>query len=389
MGTTYSNCQVRSDSQESVVAALTGLLKEPAYVAPAVNGWVGAYPEGDGDAAERLAKKLSAKLSCGVFYWSVYDSDIFYYTLYEDGKKRDEFDSNPDYFETVSAAKKARLRGKPEALVAYCLPGIGYAQVKEVLQPPLSDDEDTGIPLGESALSEKLLLLARLLNPTPGAVEAEIAETRRRKYVFADEQASDLAKMLGIDEALVALCYQDIEAEQTGDHDFATFGLMKVGSAEAEFRRPTKPLSSAQQMYIRAQQRDDWGVPSLVVAARICHPNSLQELLSDGYDVNLAVDTSSLRLQQNNSSPALAKRLEDAVRGRYGDFYENGFTALMAAAGASSGYAERQLETVQVLLNAGADVDVRSETGRTALSEAIQQRAEQIVEMLRAAGATE
>ena len=41
MGTFYSNCQVRSDSQAAVVAALTRLLNEPAYVAPAVKGWVG------------------------------------------------------------------------------------------------------------------------------------------------------------------------------------------------------------------------------------------------------------------------------------------------------------------------------------------------------------
>ena len=72
MGTTYSNCQVRSDSQEAVVEALRGLLKEPAYVAPAVNGWVGVYPEGYDDVADKLAKKLSAKLFCGVFSWNVH-----------------------------------------------------------------------------------------------------------------------------------------------------------------------------------------------------------------------------------------------------------------------------------------------------------------------------
>lgn len=389
MGTTYSNCQVRSDSQEAAVAALTGPLKEPAYVAPAINGWVGVYPEGYSDAAEGLAKKLSAKLSCGVFFWSVYDSDIFFYTLYEDGKKRDEFDSNPDYFETVSTAKKARLRGKPEALVPYCLPGIGYSQVREVLQPPLSSKEEASEASGESLISDKSLqTFSKLLNITLEEMKAKIAEKQLEKYTFADEQASDLAKLLGIDETLVTLHYQDIKAEQTGDHDFAKFGLVKVGSAEAEFRQPTKPLSPAQQMYVRVQQRDDWGVPALVLAARLCRPEALHKLLKNGYDVNLAVDTASLRLQQNNSSPALAKRLEDVVRQRYRNFYENGFTALMAAAGASSEHPARQLETVQVLLDAGADVNAQSETGRTALTEAMNKNT-QVVEMLRAAGATE
>lgn len=65
MGTTYSNCQVRTDSPEAVIAALTSLLKEPAYVSPAVNGWVGVYPEGTRTDLDKLAKQLSkCRVSC-------------------------------------------------------------------------------------------------------------------------------------------------------------------------------------------------------------------------------------------------------------------------------------------------------------------------------------
>ncbi|MGI4788242.1 MAG: hypothetical protein ACRYFS_05270 [Janthinobacterium lividum] len=96
MGTTYSNCQVRSDSQDAVADALKPLLNEPAYISPSVGGWVGVYPEGGATDPDELAKQLSAKLSAGVFCWMVHDSDVFYYTLYESGKLRDTFNSDPD-----------------------------------------------------------------------------------------------------------------------------------------------------------------------------------------------------------------------------------------------------------------------------------------------------
>ena len=114
MGTFFSNCQVQSDSQDAVADALTILLKEPAYVSPSAGGWVGVYPEGTRTDLYKLAKQLSKQLSCGVFSWNVHDDDIFYYALFEDGKRRDEFNSSPDYFDPVSKGEMERLRGKPE-----------------------------------------------------------------------------------------------------------------------------------------------------------------------------------------------------------------------------------------------------------------------------------
>ena len=402
MGTTYSNCQVRADSQEAVVAVLTGLLKEPAYVAPAVGGWVGVYPEGDGDTADKLAKKLSAKLACGVFFWSVYDSDIFFYTLYENGKKRDEFDSNPEYFESVSAAKRARLRGKPEALVPYCLPGIGYSQVLEVLQPLLS--EDTGFPLGEPALSEKLALLARLLNPTPGAIEAEIAETRRRKYMFADEQASDLAKLLGIAEGLEATEYRDIaEAKGTyANREYAFTGLDVLSPKNLrkklwELPMVVEEIKAALDQGADPNEISKYGQLFFLHAVSKGAPEVVQLLLDAG----------------GNANAATTKKIEY-------QYDERGVTALMVAVmggansemGPDAANSAPQIKTVQILLDAGADVNARSESGMTALSAAQGRlrgfsskksdryyseaviaecivRNTTLVEMLRAAGATE
>lgn len=353
MGTTYSNCQVRTDSQEAVVAALTGLLKEPAYVAPAVNGWVGVYPEGYSDAAERLAKKLSTKLSCGVFFWSVYDSDIFFYTLYESGKKRDEFDSNPDYFETLSAAKKARLCGKPEALVPYCLPGIGYAQVREVLQPPLLSEEEAVEASGESLISDKSLqTFAKVLNKTLEEMKAGIAQKRLEKYAFAEEQAEDLAKLLGIAEDLEATEYRDIaEAKGTyANQKYAFIGLDALSPKNLQKKLWELPMQFADiKAAINAganvNERDPNGTPFLFRAASDCAADIVQLLLDSGVDVNTS------------------------IKQTYEHGWERGVTALMTATGGGARNTERQIETVQTLIAAGANVNAKSESGRAALEQ--------------------
>ena len=397
MGTTYSNCQIRSNSQDAVADALKPLLKEPAYVSPPVGGWVGVYPEGDADAADKLAKKLSAKLACGVFFWSVYDSDIFFYTLYENGKKCDEFDSNPDCFETVSTAKKARLRGKPEALMPYCLPGIGYSQVQNVLHPPLLSEEEAVEASGESLISDKSLqIFANLLHKTLEEMKAGIAENRLEKYTFAEEQAEDLAKLLGIAEDLEACEYRDV-AEANGD--FANRHFQLVGNEnlsqayldqklwDSEVIHHPEKTQEWLQKGANPNARNQSGRTILFRWAESCVPEQIAILLKAGADVNAGTDG----------------------QGRW----ERGVTALMVAAGRSYEQADRVTGTVKLLLEAGADVNARSETGRTALSEALvmtdgaehqgkigrhaledvlrqaAERSAQVVEMLRTAGATE
>ena len=187
MGTFYSNCQVRSDSQKAVVEALRGLLKEPAYVAPAVGGWVGVYPKGGSTDPDKLAKQLSARLACGVFSWNVHDSDVFYYSLYDSGEACDEFNSNPDwgtdpdneFSQPPDAAERARVRGDVEALLPFCLNGVARDQVQQVLQPEL------------------------------------VADDRR---LFAEVQAADLARLLGMDEELASRSYRYIEVGEVNEH---------------------------------------------------------------------------------------------------------------------------------------------------------------------------
>ena len=407
MGTTYSNCQVRSDSQDAVAEALTPLLKEPAYVSPSVGGWVGVYPEGDNaDVTEKLAKKLSAKLACGVFFWSVYDSDIFFYTLYEDGKLRDKFDSNPNYFEPVTKAKKTSLSGKPEALIPYCLPGIGYSEVQEVLHPAELAEPNAALAALPGFSDGNLQIMAKALNTTLDALKKGIDQKKHEKYIFADDQATDLAALLGISGELMNADFSVIAEgalEDLPQEDFQLTGSWKLSQEDKNeklwYAVSLENMKSAIKVGADVNARDRSGVPPLVKAAHYCAIERMQLLMSNGANVNAAT------LKIYPGDPPDSWRLWNGT--------EDGATPLMAAAGASREHPSYPAEAIQLLLDAGADINVRTETGKTALSEALKmtdpkqhqgcigriapedvlrKAAEQsvpAVELLRAAGATE
>ncbi len=380
MGTTYLNCQVRTDSQEAVVAALTGLLKEPAYVAPAVSGWVGVYPEGGATNPEELAKQLSAKLFADVFCWNIYDSDIFSYTLYENGEVKDEFNSAPSYFEGQRAEgddsedeliDPVQVQGKPEILLPLCVSGTTLTAIQTVLHP----------------------------KPAPEAARKSIvfSPISDDQYLFADYQASDLAKLLGIAEDLAPCRYRDIaEAES----EFADWQFRLVGDENlsqvykdrkivfgVELMQHPEKMQKWLQKGANPNFRDNAGLTILFRWAQSCLPKQVETLLKAGADPNAETDGTMS--------------------------WERGVTPLMVAVGRSYEQQDRVTDTVKLLLEAGADVNARSENGRTALSEALAMTdwqnhkrklsraapedvlrklanwSAQVVEMLRAAGATE
>ena len=403
MGTTYSNCQVRSASQDAVADALKPLLKEPAYVSPSVGGWVGVYPEGGAMDTDTLAGSLSARLSCPIFSWSVYDSDIFFYTLFGNGEKRDEFNSAPDYFEGQGAdggerddevIDPARVQGRPEVLLPLCIPGTTLVAIQAILHPA-SASNTTNKSVAFSPLSAD-------------------------QYLFADHQASDLAELLGMDGTLASLGHEYLEAGETDKYVLEDFRLVGADAAKTKLQSLERKVFSAPKPDFTTNYRDHHGMPALVSAARTCSIEFVRAWLDGGCDVNIAVETSPYRLEQKQEMLTLMGNTELGITVNYlhDSLYENGVTSLMAVAGASIAGAsvyppEAQVEVVRILLDAGADVNARSEAGRTALSEALKmteptqhkkqtgrrlseevlrqaaERSAQVVEMLRAAGATE
>ena len=177
MGSSFTNCQVRSNSAAAVRDALAGLVESRAYVSPPKNGWVTVYDEAaelQGDVICRIAGSLSRALKTAAFAILVHDSDIAAYWLYQGGALVDEFDSCPECLgRRVNAALRNRVRGKTDALLPLCLAGTTRAQIDAVIHPA------DGYPL------------------------------------MAEEIIGDLAKLLGIDDirATLGFVYFDDEGE--------------------------------------------------------------------------------------------------------------------------------------------------------------------------------
>ncbi len=385
MGATFSSIQVRSASQEAVVQGVIGLLKEPAYISPSVGGWVGVYPEGGTTDPDTLADALSHRLHTAVLDWSVYDSDVFMYSLYENGDLQDKFNSDPGYFEAQAAdgdedsqkLDPAAVRGNPDALLPYCVPGTTVAIIQAVLHP-----------------ADVLPAMKALITFSPLSDD---------QYLFADFQAADLARLLGIGDGLAQIEFSDIARDGLDDYDFEgvkaiDFRLAGADNLSQEYK--DKKIMFGVELMHHPEQMQEWlqkganpnardhvGRTVLFQWAEVCFPEQIDILLKAGADVDAA--TNGL--------------------GRW----ERGVTALMVAAGRSYEQPNRVADTIKLLLEAGANVNARSESGRTALNESLAmtdgaehqgkvgrhapeevlkqaaERSAQVAEILRAAGATE
>src|SRR5205823_3754625 len=98
---TYTNSILKGPQQEAIVAHLTEH-KHRAFISPTVNGFTLVYTPFDAWTA--VAEELSRTFHCPAFFTFGYDSDVFGYTLYEDGSIRDEYESAPDYDATGCGA---------------------------------------------------------------------------------------------------------------------------------------------------------------------------------------------------------------------------------------------------------------------------------------------
>ena len=116
MAAFYSSIQVRSENREAVKTALESVALECGkkfLLGPALGGWIAAYPDDSGN-DERAAAMLAKRLDTSVLSLMVHDSDVFFYNFFSHGELLNEYSSNPDYFEKVSAAEHERLRARPE-----------------------------------------------------------------------------------------------------------------------------------------------------------------------------------------------------------------------------------------------------------------------------------
>jgi hypothetical protein len=176
MGAHYSSIQIRSEDFGAVKTAVDSVAAEcrkKFLLAPPIDGWIGVFPDGSGN-DEHCGALLAKKVGAIVLQLMVHDSDIFFYNFYRAGELLNEYSSDPDAFEEVSAEEHERLRAKPEIF-------------RELVPTP-----------------ERWDALAALLVRGEGALEFTVAEDRMERF----------AKILGIRNTLTSYEYLT-----GGEHD--------------------------------------------------------------------------------------------------------------------------------------------------------------------------
>ena len=174
MGGFYTNYTLRGPSQQAVAAALAG---RKATVTPPHSSCVVAFDEASDDQDQEriveLAARLSSELRCPVLAVLNHDDDILWYQLYESGKRTDEYDSSPGYFDP-SAEPSAPAGGDAQRLCT-AFGASDVAAVERVLRKSSYDDDG---------------------------------------YVFAFERHADLVRALGLPEFAVGTAYASFERDE-------------------------------------------------------------------------------------------------------------------------------------------------------------------------------
>jgi hypothetical protein len=186
MGNFYTNTTIQHGDAAAVAATLRQMGRD-AYVMPESGMTVAFDRECDAQdpaAIATVSETLSRTLNAVALTVLNHDDDILLYLLYEDGRKLDEYESRPGYFEGA-------------------------------IRPPSGGDAK--------------LLCERFGHPDR---QSDVDRVLRSpsEYVFALQQHQELVEILGLPTRAVALGYTYIA---NGDYpkDFAVGALIRVGGA--------------------------------------------------------------------------------------------------------------------------------------------------------------
>lgn len=100
MGGHYGSIHIRTEDANEVRAVLEELARErnmKFLLAPAIDGWVTAFPSDHGQDFS-VAEALAAKVKAPFLHCLVHDDDVFAYQFFEGGVLADQYNSCPDYF---------------------------------------------------------------------------------------------------------------------------------------------------------------------------------------------------------------------------------------------------------------------------------------------------
>jgi hypothetical protein len=116
MGGHYGSVQLHTDDRQRVKQAAEQVARAKGIkclVGPALNGWVGVYPENNGQ-DEKVGEEIARRVGGEAIHLVVHDDDIFAYWFWRDGKLIDSFWSKPGYFGAENVEAEEAMTGKPQ-----------------------------------------------------------------------------------------------------------------------------------------------------------------------------------------------------------------------------------------------------------------------------------
>jgi hypothetical protein len=368
MGLFCANFHFRTDDHAALSAAAAKRKFADCRVLPAKNGWVSMYEERssqqDDERIRDLAKNLSKDLKTPAIAFMVHDSDIACYWLYDGGKLLDEYNSSPDYFDDDGGAGAPPTGGKTDVLVRFCRPGV---------------------------------------------TEDQLAETLHDDPTFAESIVERLADALGIDPGRALADYRDGGDGPDDDEDDEGFGGGPRGGMDPEQLRGMMAGRMAQMFGVNPNAPPaDPQVQALVDASVAGDVAEIDRLANAGVKVDEqapgplayppgAHGVAGIAVQQMPKVPmtpliaAVAHKQHVAVERllKRGANPNQNHAVFGTPVHCATGMGEA--ETLQLLIDAGGDVNVANTRGQTPLqvvaaSRALQAQMEQAQAAIKSMG---
>jgi ankyrin repeat protein len=323
VGASLTNYQVQSSDRTACVKALKGIIRSRAMITEALHGWITVYDETseaqDLEELRRVGKALSSKLKAAVFCFMVHDSDSFVYLLFEKGKFLDQFDSRPDCFGPVTDEHRKEWAGHFDKLLPFAQAGTKVERIEKVLHEKLAVEEERGVRF------------AKLLGIDP--------ERAREGFKYAKEANHGY-------EIVLSKGYSSSDSELV----------------EAVSKRDLATVRRLLDSGTSPNLKDSVGLPILVKAIQQKNVEIANALLDAGADVlssgRLAAD--SLWIAAAEGQDKIIERILDRAKGddRLPKSLEVAFQTAVAHGRAGA---------ITLLLAAGANVNRQDESGQSAL----------------------
>ncbi len=385
MGAHACGIHVRGESQDSVVAALSRLVREAALVSRPAKGWVSVYDSSSEMAlaeASRVAAGLSQALGRVTIHLHLFDGDIVNYVLFDNGRPMDAFDSNPGYFGSTSKTEMRATKGNPSLLTKYCVQGVSPQRLSLLFsrgraRQPAGEEErlrELALALGIAPTRAETRYSDVIVRGTPKCVRVVSAEGLREASLRKAAARGDLPRIRSLLSKGVTGPARDARGRTAID-----------AAVERGQRAALAPLleRGADQQALNSGL---WG------AAARSDLAAVRLLLKHGADANSVDERGATPLYRAVFNPKANRRVVQEILGagaRVNERLDVEFMARRDRGRAALHYAASvaPLDVVAQLVDRGAKLDVQDAKGTTPLMIAANLGRADIVEYLMEQGA--